>query len=223
MSELSNKNSAFTLENFIAAVEGLLHSNNNEIMKQANEYLLHFEKSNEAWDVSIEVMNTTGLSDAVYYNASQIIAKKLRFDFGNYTESKDIQEKLAVFFIEKIIQFKDHQVYLLTNLCKCFGLFIIFAHKQLPDVIKQLVGALDKQNMRSIIALLSIFNHAAENVLNDEIVVDQNYKNSFELFLLTLAEEVIMFLNNTVIYIASHKGEISNDPSMSKLINKSVN
>jgi hypothetical protein len=223
----SNKQQEFTAENFRLAVEQLYNrSSSNEILRQANTYLLDFEKTNEAWDISIQIMNTQNLDDVVYFNASQIIAKKLRFDFGNYTENKDIQEKLGTFLIEKILMFKGHQNYLLSNLCKCFSLFIVFAHKLLPDIIKQLVTALSSDDIRSVCAILNIFTFAAENVLEGDIVVDQNYKQSFEAYLLQLSEQVIIFLNNTVGFINTRKKElISQDPSLQsyfRLMNKHV-
>jgi hypothetical protein len=219
MSDLSNKASEFTIENFKAAMNEIYSKTpNNENIKIANEYLCRFEKSNEAWDISLEILNTPNLADTLYFNASQIMFKKLRFDFGNYTGNKDILERLGNILIEKIIQFKEHESYLMTNLCKCFALFIVFAHAQLPNIIKQLVAVLNRDNIRSIMALLIIFTFAAENVVNEDIVIDQNYKNSFELFLLSLAEEVMMFLNNTVLFINSYKGELVDVTKINKLL-----
>ena len=184
-----------SIENFKNAVHLLYYGKNTEDKKKADQYLCEFDRTNEAWDIAIQILSTPNLEEEAYYNASQIIKKKIRFDFGNYTENKEVIQNLAKFLIEKIIEFKDHKLYLLTNFCKCFALLTVFAHHILPDIIKIVVEKLTTEEIKNLMSLLLIFNYLAENIYDSEIVIDQNHKLSYESFIQNISDDVIMFLD----------------------------
>lgn len=218
--------SAISLENFKLAVHLLYKSTNPEIKRKGDQYLFQFEKSNEAWDISIAVLNSPDLEEEAYFNASQIIKKKLRFDFGNYCENQTIIENLATFFIDKIIQFKNHQYYLISNLCGCFALFTIFSHQMLPDIIKVVVNKLNNQDIRDLNSLLLIFSYLAENANDSDIVIDENYRISNDKLLNSISNDVIVFIDYLIKIMASSKENlIKTNPLMSsffRLMNKDV-
>jgi hypothetical protein len=216
------------IENFKKAVHLLYHGQSTEAKKKADQYLCDFERTNEAWDIAIQILSTPNLEEEAYYNASQIIKKKIRFDFGNYTENKDIIQNLAKFLIEKILEFKDHKLYLLTNFCKCFALLTVFAHHIIPDIIKIVVEKLTTKEIKNLMSLLLIFSYLAENINDNEIVIDQNYKTSYETFLQGISDDVIIFLDYLIKTLADGKYKediIRSDPTMMsffRLMNKNV-
>jgi hypothetical protein len=192
----------YTIENFKKAVHLLYFETNTDLKKLADQYLCNFDRSAEAWDISINVLNTADLEEEAYFNASQILKKKIRFDFGNYTENKVISQTLCNFLIEKIIQFKNHKFYLLTNLCKCFSLLTVFCHHLNPDMIKELVEKLNNSGVKNQLSLLLVFNYLAENVQDDEIVIDETYMRGYETYLYTISPEIITFLDFLVILMS---------------------
>jgi transportin-3 len=216
-----------TYENFLQAVYMLYKNNDSDIKNMANSYLYRFEESSEAWDISVKVLNTSGLNEEAYYNASQIIKKKLRYDFSEHANNEIVLSNLANFLIDKVYSYKDHMLYLLSNICKCFSLLSIFAHKKFPEIIKKLVQNINNDDMRSLMSLLLIFNYMPENIINkNEMVIDDEYKTSYESFLSNIAEDVIIFLNFLIDKINNNKNElIKNDPNMVsffRLMNKNV-
>jgi hypothetical protein len=185
----------YTIDNFKLAVHLLYKGSSTEIKKIGDQFLCDFDRQTEAWDISIQVLNQPNLEEEAYYNASQIIKKKIRFDFGNYTEDQITIQTLTKFLIEKIIEFKDHKLYLLTNFCKCFSLLTIFAHTTLPDIIKILVESLNNDDIKNKMSLLLIFTYMAENLNDDEIVIDESYRNSYEAFIQNISDDVIVYLD----------------------------
>lgn len=218
----------YTIENFKLAVHTLFKSQSTEDKKKADQFLCNFERTNEAWDISIQVLRTPNLEEEAYYNASQIIKKKIKFDFGNYTENKEIIENMATFLVEKILDFKDHKYYLLTNFCKCFALLAIFAHHVIPDIIKVIVQKLNNNDIKNLMSLLLIFNYLAEGVSDDEVVIDQQYKSSYEQFLRNISDDVVVYLDYLIKIISdkNYKQEIiKKDPTMLsffRIMNKNV-
>jgi hypothetical protein len=218
----------FTIENFKKAVHLLYFENNTDLKKLADQYLCNFDRSAEAWDISINVLNTVDLEEEAYFNASQILKKKIRFDFGNYTENKVISETLCKFLIEKIIQFKNHKFYLLTNLCKCFSLLTVFSHHLNPDMIKELVEKLNNSGVKNQLSLLLVFNYLAENIQDDEIVIDETYMRGYESYLYTISSDIITFLNYLVILMSDEDQrrklieEDKTNMNLFRLLNKNV-
>jgi hypothetical protein len=217
-----------SIDNFKKAVHILYHSQLTDAKKKADQFLCEFERTNEAWDIAIQILSTPNLEEEAYYNASQIIKKKIRYDFGNFAENKEVIQNLAKFLIEKILDFKDHKLYLLTNFCKCFALLTVFAHHIIPDIIKIVVEKLTTKEIKNLMSLLLVFSYLAENLNDSEIVIDQNYKTSYESFLHGISDDVILFLDYLIKTLADGKYKediIRNDPTMMsffRLMNKNV-
>jgi hypothetical protein len=218
----------YTLDNFKNAVLMLYYGQDTDLKKRADDFLCDFERQNEAWDIATQVLNTPNLVEEAYYNASQIIKKKIRFDFGNYTDVT-IFKNLSNFLIEKIIEFKDHKLYLLSNFCKCYALLTVFAHQNYPDIIKILCERLYNKDIKNLMSLLLIFNYLAENHTDADIVIDDTYRESYEIFLQNINDDVVVFLDYLIKIISdnSYKEEIiSKDPNMLsffRLMNRNVN
>lgn len=215
-------------ENFKKAVHLLYHSHDTDIKKKADKFLCNFDLKKEAWDISIQLLGTPSLEEEVYYNASQIIKKKLRFDFGNYIENKEIILNLSNFLIEKIEEFKNHKMYLLSNLCKCFALFTIFSHHVYPELLKIVVNKFNNSDLKSMLALLYIFNYMAENENESDIVIDEDYRKSYISYLHSVGEDVLIYLDYLIKLITNneYKQEMirkdANMMSMFRIMNKNV-
>jgi len=215
-------------ENFKIAVHMLYHSKEPEIQKKADKFLCNFDLKKEAWDISIQILGTPSLEEEVYYNASQIIKKKIRFDFGNYIDNKEIILNLSNFLIEKIEVFKSHKTYLLSNLCKCFSLLTIFSHHVYPELLNKVVNKFHNTDIKSMFALLLIFNYMAENENENDIVVDEDYRKSYIKYLHSIGEDVLIYLDYLIKLVSNiqYKQELieneANLVSLFRIINKNV-
>ena len=216
----------YNIETFILAVELLYRAKEPEVKRKADNYLRDFEKSTEAWDISINILNSDNMADEAYFDASQIIKKKLKYDFADLCSNETIINKLAEFLINKIITFKDQKYYLYSNICQCFALFTIFAHQKINDLIIVAVQKLNNENIKSLSALVLIFNYLMENAFDEDIVIDENYRDTYEVLLQNISNDVVMFIDYIIKYINTNKDKIiSADPlslSFFRLLNKDV-
>ena len=92
---------------FLIAVNTLFHSKNKDEQRQANKFICDFDKRPESWDISYQILSSDNLSDEVYFNAIQILKNKIKFDFGNFSENREMTIKLISFLIEKIDKFNS--------------------------------------------------------------------------------------------------------------------
>ncbi len=194
MESNQNLTNEYTTDNFIKAVHILFYGKDSDMKKQADVFICEFERKSEAWDIAMQILNTPSLEEEVYYNASQIIKKKIRFDFGNYKQV-EIFQNLANFLTDKMNQFKDHKLYLLTNFCKCFALLTVFAHQKYSEIIKILCGRLYNKDIKNLMSLLLVFNYLAENESDADIVIDKSERESFSKFLVDMSDDVIAFID----------------------------
>ena len=122
-----NETNSNLYQEFLLAVNSLFHSNNKEEKRKANKFICEFDKRHESWDVSYQIISSNNLSDEVYFNAIQILKNKIKFDFGNYSENREMIIELISFLIEKIDKFKNLKHYILLNYCYCFSMAMLFS------------------------------------------------------------------------------------------------
>ena len=182
---------------FINAVNALFHGKNKEIQMKANQFIYEFDKRPESWEVSYQILSTDNLSDEVYFNAIQILKNKIKYDFGNYSENREIIIKLISFLIEKIDKFKNLKHYILINYCQCFSMTMLFSGSDFTILMKKCVEKLNNNdNIIDTMSLLLIFNYLADVYFDKTIVIDEHKRNEFNLNLNIIANDVIRFLNN---------------------------
>ena len=182
---------------FINAVNALFHGKNKEIQMKANQFIYEFDKRQESWEVSYQILSTDNLSDEVYFNAIQILKNKIKYDFGNYSENREIIIKLISFLIEKIDKFKNLKHYILINYCQCFSMTMLFSGSDFTILLKKCVEKLNNNdNIIDTMSLLLIFNYLADVYFDNTIVIDEHKRNEFNLNLNIIANDVIRFLNN---------------------------
>ena len=80
------QNNKYNVEAFLKAVNLLFHSNDKDMRIQANKYLLDFETKMESWDVAFEVIGKNDIPEEGYYNALNILKRKIKYDFSNFSE-----------------------------------------------------------------------------------------------------------------------------------------
>jgi hypothetical protein len=207
----------YTYENFLKAISLLFKNNDKKIKKLADQFICEFEKSPNAWDTAIKILNTDNLDEEAYYNAFQIMKKKIRYDFGNYIENQDLLSNLATFFIDKIICFKNSQTYFISNICKCFTLSMIFAHKNFTEIIKMTVGRLNGSGQENMLSLVMIFNFLADQVNDDDIVIDEQYRVIYEKNLEEISADVMIFIDYVIKIIGNSQEKeeiIKSDPKL---------
>lgn len=210
----SNISESYNLQNVLMSINDLFVGQDSTKRKEANKFLLFFEKSQQAWDIAKEILSTKNLIEQAYYSATQIIKKKLRFDFGNYCGNKQVIISVAEFLIEKLVDFKESKVYIIANLCRCFALFVIFAHQDIPDIIKVFVSKLNDQSITGLTIILMVFAFLAEMVENNNIVIDESYRISYYELLEKLSDDVLVFLDFMIKYSKENKEELlKKDPS----------
>ena len=99
-----NQKNKYDLETFLKAVNLLFHSNDKDMRIQANKYLLDFETKIESWDVSFEVIAKDNIPEEGYYNALNILKRKIKYDFGNFAEKPEYIQKLLSFLGTNIVK-----------------------------------------------------------------------------------------------------------------------
>ena len=205
---------------FISAVNALFHGKNKEIQMKANQFIYEFDKRPESWEVSYQILSTDNLSDEVYFNAIQILKNKIKYDFGNYSENREIIIKLITFLIEKIDKFKNLKHYILINYCQCFSMTMLFSGSDFTILLKKCVEKLNNNdNIIDIMSLLLIFNYLADVYFDKTIVIDEHKRNEFKLNLNIIANDVIQFLNNLTKNIK--QGKIK-DEGILKVLNSDI-
>jgi hypothetical protein len=219
----SNVSSNYNVENVLSNIEDLFKGNDKEKRKKANDFLLFFEKSQAAWDISKEILSIPNLKEEAYYTATNIIKMKLRFDFGNYCGNKDIIISVGEFLIEKLVSFKDKKFYILSNLCRCFSLFVVFAHRDIPDIIKVFVSKLNDQKIEGLTVILLVFTFLAEIVEDNNIVIDEEYRISYKSLLENLSNDVLIFINFMINYTKEYKDQFIKQDAIYKSYFKNIN
>ena len=68
---------------FLAAFHALHHNPDSAVKAEANRWLMSFQASRDAWQVSDAVLHTAQLSDELYYNAANILRHKLLHSYGD--------------------------------------------------------------------------------------------------------------------------------------------
>lgn len=221
--EQNNPSADYNLQNVLLNIEALFCGHDEDKRKKANKFLLYFEKSHNAWDIAKEILNTKNLKEEAYYTALQIIKKKLRFDFGNYCGNKQIIISVGEFLIEKIIDLKLNKFYIIANICRCFALFVVFAHEDIPDIIKVFVSKLNDQSISGLTVILMTFAFLAEIVEDNNIVIDEAYRISYNKILESLSNDVLVYLDFMIKYSKENKEEfIKSDPAL-KIYFKNIN
>ncbi len=211
----TNVSQSYNLQNVLISINDLFIGQDANKRKEANKFLLFFEKSQQAWDIAKEILSTKNLLEQAYYSATQIIKKKLRFDFGNYCGNKQVIISVAEFLIEKLVEFKGNKVYIIANLCRCFALFVVFAHQDIPDIIKVFVNKLNDQSISGLTIILMVFTFLAEMVETNNIVIDEAYKISYCDFLEKLSDDVLIFMDFMIKYSKDNKEQfLKTDPDL---------
>ena len=149
-----NETNSNLYQEFLLAVNSLFHSNNKEEKRKANKFICEFDKRHESWDVSYQIISSNNLSDEVYFNAIQILKNKIKFDFGNYSENREMIIELISFLIEKIDKFKNLKHYILLNYCYCFSMAMLFSGSDFNKLLKKCVEKLSNNNINDTFALL---------------------------------------------------------------------
>ena len=119
-------------------------------------------------------------------------------------------------------------MYLLSNLCKCFSLLTIFSHHVYPELLKIVVNKFNNSDLKSMLALLFIFNYMAENENESDIVIDEDYRKSYINYLHSIGEDVLIYLDYLIKLITNteYKQEIirkdANMINLFRIMNKNV-
>ena len=186
----------FTEESFLYALHSLFNSNDNEISKKANQFLVKFERSPASWDIAYQVLLENNLSDEIYFNSLQILKNKIKYDFGNFSENPNYIEKLLSFFESNIDRFKKSKHFILLNYCDCIGKAFLFTGDKFKYFLQKFVNKLSGQNddMENYLSLLLIFNFIYEASEDNRIIIDLTSRDLFIENIKDISEDVFQFI-----------------------------
>ena len=122
---------------FLNSVQLLFHSNNKDQKKRANKFLIDLEKNADSWDVAYHVLLKDDLPEEAYFNALQILKNKIKFDFGNYSDNREMIVQLVTFLLNNIDKFKTLKHYILLNYCHCFSMSMLFSGSDFTILMKK--------------------------------------------------------------------------------------
>ena len=77
----ASSSTAAGVTSFLSAFSALHHHPDVAVKAEANRWLMSFQASPEAWQVSDAVLHAPQLSDEVYYNAANILRHKLMHNY----------------------------------------------------------------------------------------------------------------------------------------------
>lgn len=201
----------YTMKDFLDAVEMLFHSNDSELKNKSNKFICEFDKRPESWNVAMEILSTDNLKEEAYYNALQLLKAKIKYDFGNALDKKELVMNTLMFLVDKIDKFKTSMHYLITNFCQCFAMTMVFSGDNFKQGMKICVDKLNDQNsIINLLSLLMIFNFLAEANSNEQIVIDEHNRNIFSENLRSIEEDVITYLNFVVKNIINNPNAFAN-------------
>ena len=200
---MQGNNQQYGIEEYLNAVNLLFHSNDKDLKVKANKFLVDFETKNESWDVAFQVLLKDNLSEEAYYNALNILKRKIKYDFGNFSENPEYIEKLLSFLETNIDKFKNFKHYILINYCDCVGKSFLFTGEKFKSMLKKFTMKLYNQNddnKNNLISLLLIFNFICENCYDKSIVIDDKSRQKIKDNLKDISEDVfhliILMINN---------------------------
>lgn len=95
---------------------------NNEILKQANDEILKFQKMKCAWDISLQLIDCNEVEYS--FIGCKTLVRKLEISFNEIPKESIlfIGEKI----IEKINKFSNGPSYCLNELCIAYSVFSLF-------------------------------------------------------------------------------------------------
>ena len=207
-------------QDFLNAVDALFHSNNKDLQRQANQFICDFDKRPESWDISYQILSSENLSDEAYFNAIQILKNKIKFDFGNYSDNREMIVQLVTFLLNNIDKFKTLKHYILLNYCHCFSMSMLFSGSDFTILMKKCVEKLNSSNnINDNMALLLIFNYLVDVFYDKTIVIEKDKRDEFNFNLEKIGDDVIQFLNNLTKNIKESK---IRDESILKVLNPDI-
>ena len=193
---MSNQNQESGINSFLEAVNYLFHSNDSELKKKANKFLIEFESKPESWDISYQILLKDNLPDEVYYNALNILKNKIKYDFASYIENPGYIENLLSFFLNNIDRFKKAKHYILINYCNCIGKAFLFTGDKFHPLLKNFTAKLCGQNadIESLISLLLIFYFLCETKFDKRIVIEEKYRRIFSDNVIDISDDVFKYI-----------------------------
>jgi len=86
----------------------------------------------------------------------------------------------------------------------------MFAHQTIPNIFIFIDKELGNgQDLNNSISLLLIFNYFAEYSKDKEIIIEENYKESFINILIEYSEPIIKFINKTILEVKQYNKDKS--------------
>ena len=186
----------YSVDAFLNAVNFLYHSNDKDMKIKANKFLVDFETKAESWDIAFQVLLKDNLSEEAYYNALTILKRKIKYDFGNFSENPEYIEKLLNFFESNIDKFKKFKHYILINYCDCVGKAFLFTGKEFKIMLQKFTMKLYGENVEieNLISLLLIFNFICETSYDKRMVIDEKSRKYFKDNIKNICDEVFQFV-----------------------------
>lgn len=208
-----------SIENFLTAINLLYNSKDQQTRNAADKYLVQFDKFQESWDISMKILLMPNLSDEVYFNSIQILKNKIKYDFGNYFENKEIINKLIQFLLENFETFTKKTRYILSNYCYCFALTLVFSGELFGEIMKECVKRLNNDNLTNIMSLLMLFNQLGDVYFDKQIVIDDQNRNVFDRHLDMIGKDVVAFINYIILKYSNETRELMSkaDPQLTSL------
>lgn len=227
----------YNLENFIKAIE-YLFSNNQQLSVIGNKFINRFNKSSEALEVAIQVLNLENTSEKVYYNAIVVLKNKLKFNFGNYCSDNEKLKSLEKLIVGSIEKFKSHsKLYIVQSLCICLAMLTLFSLESLPNLFRETtdyffqLGGNNNNNQSNInnelailqnrYCLISYLKEMGEIPQEENIVVDKEQMQSYVRFLKSISGKVFALLNDIIIENSLTSSNV-NDISQVKILKEEL-
>jgi len=162
-----------------------------ETFKKAEQYLISLQKSQQAWTIVYEILNTGNLALAVYAQAAILLKHKLQYDIYQLPQSEYLN--IAQVIINLL---KNHYHASITNPLS-LALVLLYMHtfETLGDLIEILEKTLFNESKKEDVAI-SILKQTAEVVDDSRIIISKRRREEYITYLEeTLKPKVFVLLD----------------------------
>ncbi|KAL4471429.1 hypothetical protein ABPG74_008322 [Tetrahymena malaccensis] len=182
---------AFTKEKFIYEYNNLCTHPDQVVKQKANLFIMNFQKSNEAWSVCKELLDTK--DQQIQFIAAQIILMKTKQNFLSL--SNDAYFELRAFLFNQVENREDFSVPTLQRLCSALSALALvglgFGNWQ--TLVEDLIPFMQKGKKQLWIGL-QVMQSLVEN--KDDMILGNNVVSHIKKILIQQSSSVIDIFNS---------------------------
>ncbi|QPG77005.1 hypothetical protein FOA43_004399 [Brettanomyces nanus] len=135
------------------AISTMYGNTDSSFKAEANEYLLRFQRSDEAWKVIFPLLVDENVSLEMKMFVAQTLRSKVQYDFGQLPEESFSSLKDSI--IQALLYFNDKQKLITTQLCLALAYFALQDLKW-DNAVGEIINTLSSNAMDTLLEFLKV-------------------------------------------------------------------